>query len=52
MGFDSRYEAGEDLAMVGVSPFGIDYHASEELLTDEERERRDRLRAFCEKEVA
>ena len=30
---------------------GTDYYAIEELLTDEEREIRDRVRAFCEKEV-
>ncbi len=30
---------------------GMDYYAIEELLTDEEREIRDRVRAFCEKEV-
>ena len=38
--------------IVDVSPaLGIDYYAIEELLTDEEREIRDRVRAFCEKEV-
>ncbi len=30
---------------------GTDYYAIEELLTDEERDIRDRVRAFCEKEV-
>ena len=38
--------------IVDVSPaLGTDYYAIEELLTDEEREIRDRVRAFCEKEV-
>ena len=30
---------------------GTDFYAIEEFLTDEEREIRDRVRAFCEKEV-
>ncbi len=38
--------------IVDVSPaLGTDYYAIEELLTDEEREIRDRVRTFCEKEV-
>src|SRR5215207_9911458 len=38
--------------IVDVSPaLGTDYYAIEGLLTDEEREIRDKVRAFCQKEV-
>jgi glutaryl-CoA dehydrogenase len=38
------------IADVALS-LGTDYYLTDELLTDEEREIRDRVRAFCDEEV-
>src|SRR5215204_1086833 len=49
--FEGRREGGDPLLADVTRSLGTDYYLIDELLTDEEREIRDRVRSFADKEV-